>query len=239
MSDLSPDLQRLVFAGKHASKPTAADFARVQSALATRLGDVFVSSGDLAPVTGSRGLLRATSGKLIGLTVVGLALVVGGLALYASRQRNFEEVGVTTVAVASVPTPTVVDPPQAVGSPVPVASFSNPAVSESKRAPGVLGAREPARARDSLAEEVALLTRAESELHRGRTAKALELLNEHDRRFPGGSLAEERMAARVQALCTLGRMNEGSAQLAKLKPGSLHTEGARKACAAPPTTKAK
>ena len=70
------------------------------------------------------------------------------------------------------------------------------------------------RTRDGLAEEVALLSRAETELRAGRPAKALLVLAEHQRKFPRGALAEERTAARIQALCALGLRDEANAQLA-------------------------
>ena len=84
--------------------------------------------------------------------------------------------------------------------------------------------------RDNLSEEVAILSRAETELHAGRPAVALRLLDEHERKFGNGLLAEERIAARVQALCALGRTTEADAQLARLSPKSLHGEQARQAC---------
>jgi hypothetical protein len=84
-----------------------------------------------------------------------------------------------------------------------------------------------------LAQEVAILSRAGTELHAGRPAAALEVLDEHQRKFPRGVLTQERGAARIQALCALGRMKEaraGLARLARAFPGSPHVARARKAC---------
>jgi hypothetical protein len=84
-----------------------------------------------------------------------------------------------------------------------------------------------------LAEEVALLSRAETELRAGRPAKALLALSEHQRKFPRGALSEERTAARIQALCALERTDEANAQLKQLlhiSPNSAHEERARQAC---------
>jgi Flp pilus assembly protein TadD len=89
------------------------------------------------------------------------------------------------------------------------------------------------RSRDGLAEEVALLSRAETELRAGRPAKALSALSEHQRKFPRGALAEERAAARIQALCALGRTDDANAQLRQLlhlSPNSAHEGRARQAC---------
>jgi hypothetical protein len=81
-----------------------------------------------------------------------------------------------------------------------------------------------------LSDEVAILTRAETELHGGRAESALRLLNEHERRFRNGILAEERTAARIQALCALGRVSEADVLRARLSPKSLHGEQTKKAC---------
>jgi hypothetical protein len=86
---------------------------------------------------------------------------------------------------------------------------------------------------DSLAQEVAILSRAGAELHGGRAQAALTVLEEHQRKFPGGVLTQERTAARVQALCALGRTKEAQAELARLarvSPNSPHEARARKAC---------
>jgi hypothetical protein len=60
----------------------------------------------------------------------------------------------------------------------------------------------------SLAEETRLLHAAQRELARKNTSAALALLDEHAARFPRGALAQERSAARVLALCDLGRAAE-------------------------------
>ncbi|HEX6273935.1 MAG TPA: hypothetical protein VFZ53_12895, partial [Polyangiaceae bacterium] len=60
----------------------------------------------------------------------------------------------------------------------------------------------------SLAEETRLLQAAQRELARKNTAAALALLEEHATRYPHGALAQERSAARVLALCDLGRTAE-------------------------------
>ena len=86
---------------------------------------------------------------------------------------------------------------------------------------------------DSLPEEVHLLSRAEQQLNLGHAEEALTTLGEHERRFPHGALAEERMAARVQSLCALGRVAEARSDLmrfARAYPRSAHLEHARAFC---------
>lgn len=60
-------------------------------------------------------------------------------------------------------------------------------------------------------EEVRSFRRARAALARGDAAGALEAVEEHGRRFPGGFFAAELEVSRVQALCELGREPEGRA----------------------------
>jgi hypothetical protein len=67
----------------------------------------------------------------------------------------------------------------------------------------------------------------------GLPEEALKALAEHERKFPTGSLAEDRMAARVQALCALGRTAEAKSELTRLTrtyPKSAHIELATRVC---------
>lgn len=64
---------------------------------------------------------------------------------------------------------------------------------------------------DPLVEEAALLRSAKAALARGDGASALTTLGDHERRFPHGTLAPERQASRVLALCALGRASEARA----------------------------
>lgn len=63
-----------------------------------------------------------------------------------------------------------------------------------------------------LGAERALVERARTALFRRRAADALDALEEHERRFPGGRLSEERDALAVQSLRTLGRNDEARAR---------------------------
>jgi hypothetical protein len=72
---------------------------------------------------------------------------------------------------------------------------------------------------------VAILSQAERALSAGQYQVALRSLDEHRRKFPNGALAQERIAARVQALCGLGRTSDAQAELARLarlSPKSPH-----------------
>jgi TolA-binding protein len=93
---------------------------------------------------------------------------------------------------------------------------------------------------DRLAEEVAILSQAAKDLRAGRAANALSALNEHQKKFPNGLLAQERRAARAEALCSLGRYTEAQSELATLSrtaPQSPLTLQAQARCQARPKSR--
>ncbi|MGC4068473.1 MAG: hypothetical protein QM784_28265 [Polyangiaceae bacterium] len=240
MSELSPELQQLVQAGKVAVQPSDADRARVYRSLELRLG---LADGAMGVTGASVGDERARgiSLKVASLVSAGVMLVVGGGAFLHSTFRQVERPPVVPTVMTVVrplseakATPAPVQPGSEVVAPPQVASEVNEAPTKPA------SPRASSRPHDSLSEEVAIMTRAEKELHAGRAASALSLLSEHERRYKNGLLAEERTAARIQALCALGRVSEANALLGRLSPKSLHGEPARQACGAAkqaPTTK--
>jgi hypothetical protein len=76
---------------------------------------------------------------------------------------------------------------------------------------------------DALATEVRLIDGARAAIDGGDPARALALLDDHDRRFPTGSLAPEAAALRVEALCASGRTTESESAVRRFEaryPGS-------------------
>ena len=216
-SNLSAESRALVEAGRGAMRPSAADRLRVREALRARLPGT--------PLTDVSSGARAASNfgwpALIG-AIVGVA-ALGGLALVALRSEP------ATPAPAPAPAASVVAPVTPPLEPAPTA----PPVIDAAPPPSPLPSQANVvrRSSDRLAEEVEILSRAEKELHAGRNASALRILDEHQRRFARGKLAQERIAAQTRALCALGRFTEAEAGLARLAPGSLHASRAREACA--------
>lgn len=213
MAVLSPKARALLNAGRVALQPSDADRDRVQSALSSRLG---------AALPGPRPRLAAwhwASGAIASAGLVGGALFVSfHHRASAVKAANSVEAPIATVSAAPA-----IEPPAPLASSAaapPAALPVKPAAPSARSAP------------DSLAQEVALLSRATSELHRGNPAEALQVLNEHLRRFPNGLLGEERRAAKAQALCALGRKSEGRAELAHLAPQSPAAAHARQVCGA-------
>jgi hypothetical protein len=228
MLNLSPEAVELVRAAKEAYRPSDADCARVLDALRARLGEtVMQGDGVLQPAMRSRGFWSRVSA----LTVVGLAVVVG--VLWLAWRTELASSMPLPGAVSSVARPAALP-----SSAAAVASVPSVPVQESVAPP----ARQPnpvrpallRRVRDALSEEVAILSRAETDLYGGRPESALKALDEHERKFGHGVLEEERTAARIQALCALGRTAEADAEfsrLVRISPNSPHMERSRQACA--------
>jgi hypothetical protein len=86
----------------------------------------------------------------------------------------------------------------------------------------------------SLREEVSSLRDVELSLQRGEGASALDKLDDLAARHPEGALREERMAARVLALCAAGKLDEaeqaGRAFVSEM-PNSMYAERVRTSCA--------
>jgi hypothetical protein len=183
---------------------------------------------------------RFARSKFVKWGLVGSTVLVAGVALFVPRfaQQGDTAVPRASVSAASATTPAAAIPPAVPDLPsAPSPQSDEPPAARLVAPEGVSrpidAQKPPSRSRDGLSEEVALLSRAETELHAGRAAKALVALAEHQRRFPRGALAEERTAARIQALCALGRNEEANAQLRQLlhiSPNSALEERSRQAC---------
>lgn len=239
MTDLSPELEQLVLAGKATCRPRDADFERVLVALQARLGSAAGFGGDVAASVLPQSTTRALVGKATGITAAGLALVVGGIALVTSFAHgvppNVPVLEGNARAIASNEAADLSNiPASSAGNKSPTEAIPTSLPVEAKATRATEPARGAPRAHDSLSEEVAILSRAETELHSGRAESALKLLSEHERKFRSGILAEERTAARIQALCALGRTSDANVQMARLSPESLHGDRARQACSSAP-----
>lgn len=88
----------------------------------------------------------------------------------------------------------------------------------------------------TLHAEMALLRPAQQALKSGNHRRALQLLDDHARSFPGSALAEERTLARIEALCGLGRgveARKAAASFGRRFPGSPYRAKAERACPEP------
>jgi len=217
MTTLDPNARALIEAGRRALRSTAGDRERIEAALRTRLGDAA-----LPPDAGVTQVATTASWQALAGAAIGVC-VLAGVAFYALRPTpSAPEPEVRSAPHRPAPQTTPADPPSAVPErAAPAHSIVPPSTPPASASP---------RARDSLAREVALLSRATSALRAGRPAAALRTLADHQRRFPTGALVEERRAAKAQALCLLGRVGEGRAELARLTPQSPAAATAQQVC---------
>jgi hypothetical protein len=220
MGSLNHDASAVVRAGRSALRATGADRDRIEAALSARLGPHAFPPTVNVPAATRMVTLRAVATAAVG------ACVVGGAILFASRPapRSPERAPTSIdgsqaarpVAPANEAPAVTVEPPL-----VPSASSADPPSAPVVSAP---------RRQDALTQEVALMSRAVAALNAGRAGDALASLNEHERAFPRGILSADRQAAKAQALCSLGRLSEGRAQLAHLSAQSPAASRAKQVC---------
>lgn len=222
MASLSPQGRTLIEAGRRALRATPADRARVESALRAQLGaDALPHEGPAAPLPPRAGVPFVAKAVVAACLVAGAALVA-----LLPRASTPARPAVRAPAPASAPQMPALDAPQETRAPETSATpFVAPAASAPPSAASV------PRRQDRLAQEVALLSRATQALRLGRAEQALHALELHERRFPSGSLAEERRGAKAQALCLLGRAQEGRVALRQLDPRSPAAARATQVCA--------
>jgi hypothetical protein len=235
MRDSNPDTAALLRAGREAFRPQASDRERVLRSLAGALGEgaLLDEAKHVGPPKGTAGVDRVLA-KGWALAGAG-ALAVGAVVAVVAHSWTTTPSRTMSPATLSVP---AASPAPSAAVPVPPNAEEPPALPREEKVeslPGTARARSsPAPASpDSLPEEVRLLSRAAQQLSAGHADQALRTLEEHERRFPGGALAEERLAARVQSLCALERTAEARAALAKLAgayPQSPHLDRARRSC---------
>jgi hypothetical protein len=222
MSVLSPKAGALIDAGRSVIRATDGDRDRIEAALRARLGaaalplEAPVAPPKAAPVP--RAAWRAVV-PAIGVGAVGVAL------MFAFRPAQTPK---------PAPSRSEVQAPEAktaapIASAEPTAPTPETAISPPSSAV-VPGAAAALPQRDPLTMEVALLSRATSALSSGRFGEALKVLKEHQRQFPNGLLSEERRAGQAQALCSLGRVADGRAQLSHLSPRSPAATRAGSVC---------
>jgi hypothetical protein len=221
--DLNVKARALVDAGRAALRATAADRERVEAALRARLGP------DALPVeAGAPSASTPTAWRAVARLAIGVGVVIGA-TFVALRPATVTSPPSPSVQHAPAPTPAAphaVSPAADAVEPTPAFVIANNPASSGRKELALSTARRP----DGLAQEVALLSRAATQLRAGRAAQALKVLEEHERRFPKSVLSEDRRAAKVQALCLLGQLTKGGAELAELPAQSPAAARAAQVC---------
>lgn len=231
MKAMSREANQLVSAGREAFRPTDADRARLMAALAGAAA--FSVSGVAA--AGARGPLRWALGASHGVRVLAIALPVAAAGSYWWQAEVRSPVTPTVLAASRPPAAVAASSASAArvvegDARVEEAAMNpTPALPERSASPA-FEAPKPA---NEIRQEVALLSKAQAALSRGRPREALEALSEHAQRFPRGALLEERAATKARTLCALGRRQEAEVELRyieKLNPASAYLARARESC---------
>lgn len=203
------------------------------SSAGTAVGTTAAGAG-----VGVAGASGAAGASVAGAATIAAPLGIGMKLLLAFGAATAVGVGAVSYVESTPPAPTVIAAPPSVVAPrdpsrvapiappsaLPVAPASAaPAASTASASASVsaLASNAPPSApaapavstasTDAIDRELGLIREAQLALQSGNGARALVLLDEHARRFPAGSLGEEREAARVFALCSLGRTSEARA----------------------------
>lgn len=177
-----------------------------------------------APAIATAGWLAQLKWAVIGGSIAAALVGARALAVHPPSVRNDEST--STSATASAPphpsesradhsatppaavaaSPTTTPPPRVVAPPQPTPRAEPPP--QVRPAPTATPSKDDTAATDSLADELALLRRAQAFMNQGHAADALTVLQEHARAYPQGQLAHERRRARIKALCGLKRHAE-------------------------------
>ena len=160
-------------------------------------------AGSMAPKAAALGVAALGKWAIVGAGVVALA-VTGATVQYVRSSPKETPVTVAivapppsslAVAIAATATATAEAPP----APAPL-----PPVATAPTAPTSPTTLEPRPPALGLGQQVAALDRARDALASGNAAGALRSVDEYDRQFPRGALAQEATALRIEALWQQG-----------------------------------
>jgi hypothetical protein len=248
MNELGPEAREIMDAGRAGDEPTDRDRTRVRASVlrAIAAGGVIGVASTAAETSAAAGLKAgavATWKLAVGLLLAG-AVAGTGTVVAVSRARgetppHAVAVAAVTAAPAQPPadpapeapvvSPAAPAPPPAAPQPAPIALSAAPRAGTASAAPPA----PQAKLEDTLAAENQGLREAHAAMQGGDPARALALLDEQQAK--GSLLREEREAARVLALCQLGRVDEGRAAAARFlqeSPRSPLADRVRAACPA-------
>lgn len=220
MNPLSPEASRLFQLARHDDEPVAATLRRVEGSLTRRIaqGAAVATIGTVTAKAGATAVSALPWLKLV--TSLSLALTFTGVGWWgvqrmtqtsehqASARPRIGSASVATHARAEPAAPSELPvAPQPSIETVPIVSARN--APKTRAAPSAsVTAAAPASAEDPLHAEIRELRTAQQALRVGDGARVLALLNGQDTVYSAGSLQEERAAARVLALCQVGRTSE-------------------------------
>jgi hypothetical protein len=241
---MNPEARRMLDQIRSARTPSAGDKERIRKALAvgvavTAASVPGVAAGASAAKAAASAAKAATtlgiaSGFKVAVSVVVLASVGAGAYIW-TRPPSQIAAHHAPVSVVPVAAPTASPPPEVVEDSPPAAPavVAEPAPSPSLSPPASPSPVHAGASRDPLMTELALLHRAQQAWRQGNAARALELAQQHARRYPHSALALERDALRIFALCSLGQRAQArplAADLLRRAPGSPLRTSVEESC---------
>lgn len=160
--------------------------------------------GLLLPVFGDPGLAAGLTAWISTQTAAATTMIVAataaiGLVVAREPARASQPLPASAPIAAVSPGPPPLEAQPAIEAPPPLPPPHAP-----KDMPKRTHTETAADARARLTEEVAAIDRVQARLAAGDPASALTEAADHARRFPAGTLADVREAARIDALCRLG-----------------------------------
>jgi tetratricopeptide (TPR) repeat protein len=228
MKEMSREASQLVHVGRQAFRPTEADRARLMAAVT---GAATLSVG-VAVAAGAQRALGGIFGVAHAARLLAIVLPVAAGGAYWWHATGPSPAPVQPALHVNQPPAVVAKATAKPAVQVPADQPSEPSVTVSPERSGS-SVGESSKPAKQIREEVALLSRAQAALSRGRPQEALEALSEHALRFPRGVLIEERAATRARTLCALGRRQEAEVELKRLErlnPTSAYLARARESC---------
>ncbi|MHB8417700.1 MAG: hypothetical protein ACYDCL_06470 [Myxococcales bacterium] len=226
---LSPDLEALIAAERPELVPPPGARDRVWARVAA--GVAGPGTGHVrAPRTAHGGAVARLLGPKAVLAAVSFSLGAGSGAAVVLRLRPSIPPAAVPPAPMAAATPPVEGPTEVAPSlAAEVPAHPTPAHPPARRPPAV--SSQPAvgvpaqlsAVADDLAAERLLVEQARTALERGDAAAALAAATAHARRWPKGTLAEERDMLRIQALAGLGRAAEARAAAAEFEREHPHS----------------
>ena len=208
MKPLDEQSRRLIAEATASDLPAPGREAEIWQSLVGRLDAPLPPSAAAASQAG--GAATASLGAKLILSFVATGVLLGGTAVWYVRESAVparQPAGVTTITAPVSPQPQF--------EPEPGPEITTP---------------EPPSA---LSAETELLAAAQRALNSDAPARALALLDRHRVQFTDGLLTPERDAARILALCALGRVDQAQRarkQFLRDHPDSPHRSRIRAGC---------
>ncbi len=207
MSELTPEARRMLMAARAAAEPTEADRARVAALIAGTLAVTGTSTA--AASVAAKGSSAVGTGLWMKLGAMVLVSFGGGYALHAYTATTKEVVPHAQVVSHAMPhaQPTAARAPSTTST-APAKALDPTSAPRPIHAPTKRSAHTRSHVAEDIvpspiADEIAMLGRADAALQQGDPKAALRALQDHAARFPDGELRQERWGLRVIALCTL------------------------------------